>query len=134
MHQQISPSHPVDMDNYNELRESMENLKEVYEVVSEVGANYGRHSLVPPNLTATATSDTTSPPNSVKDQIQFIQSISTLEEIAPQFLELLVALSGLLTLEDYKRMGKWLWSTCLDSGSTRIIAPVRGCFDQQGEN
>lgn len=125
MHQQISANHPVDMDNYNELRESMANLKEAYEVVCEVGAKHHRTSARSPTVAAKLNPSFTPPPNA-EAQIQFIQSLSTLEEIAPQFLELLVALSALLTLDDYKRMSKWLWSTCLDGNAIRITAPVGG--------
>jgi hypothetical protein len=124
MHQQISASHPVDMDNYNELRESTANLKEAYEVVFEAGANHGRNSVRSPTV-ATMPSPPLAQPPSIDAQIKFIQSLSIPEEIAPQVLELLVALSALLTIGDYKRMAKWLWSTCLDGSIVSIIAPVR---------
>jgi hypothetical protein len=40
-------------------------------------------------------------------------------------LELLVALSGLLTSADYRRLMALLWSKYLDSTDPQVFAPVR---------
>jgi hypothetical protein len=40
-------------------------------------------------------------------------------------LELLVALSGMLTSDDYRRVAVLLWSKCLDSTDPRVFTPVR---------
>jgi hypothetical protein len=42
----------------------------------------------------------------------------------PKVLNLLVALSGMLSQDDYRRIGLLLWRQCLDSRKPQALAPV----------
>jgi hypothetical protein len=55
---------------------------------------------------------------------QFANSV--FEEFASKTLKLMVTLSGLLSLDDYRRLGPLLWDQCLENPSPNVIAPA--CF------
>jgi hypothetical protein len=55
-------------------------------------------------------------------QLELIASFS--RGFASNVLEFLVSLSGLLTIEDYRRLGPSLWNDLADVTDYRIISPV----------
>ena len=44
--------------------------------------------------------------------------------VAPIVLELLVALSGMLGLDEFRRLGPLLWNLCLEKVDSRALPPV----------
>jgi len=55
-------------------------------------------------------------------QLELVTSFS--HGFASNILELLVSLSGLLTTDDYRRLGPSLWNDLVDVTDSRIITPV----------
>jgi len=59
----------------------------------------------------------------LEDSVQIVDSLS--KGFAAKALELLVVLSSILTLDDYRKLGLIVWNKFLDSRDARVLAAVR---------
>lgn len=60
----------------------------------------------------------------------FLSSLK--DNLVSKILELLVALSGMLSQDEYKQLGPVLWGQCLESTEKHAIPPV--CLSNHIEN
>ena len=61
---------------------------------------------------------------SFAQKIEFLLSLR--RGFVPKILNLLVALSAMLSQDDYRRIGPLLWRQCLNSRRPQALAPVSG--------
>lgn len=60
---------------------------------------------------------------------QRTQLIRTLKNgVAPKAVEVMVLLSGMLSTDDYKRIGEPLWRRCLNAEDPKPTASVSNCW------
>ncbi|KDQ51053.1 hypothetical protein JAAARDRAFT_211351 [Jaapia argillacea MUCL 33604] len=114
----------------SEVGEMMDQIREVYHAAKDYnpGSRKRKSTLLP-------STSSESPPFSAVPAIpsasrQLLETQDLISLLSPSllssFLKLLVAVSGLLSLSDYRRLAKVLWGRCLDESDPHIIAPA--CF------